>query len=272
MTEENNKIKSTVDAIMDNVIINYDDLSSLEMEEKITYYINSLVASLDEIPEKKDRQLSKTTKDILNNIEYYIALAVYDQVEEKVSIHIDSLSDTLHEEKIPYSAQEDLRETTVDVIMEDIGKYVAGCAYYKVRDQVDYFIGCLFMELRIQEILPREEVKDEVDDVLCKLKELDIEINARKMLDCALEGKRIGPGEIDPQEQPEDLPFMEDIHYRPSMEDSVTERELDEQLSTYFREGGMKMYTGYYPSPPKKRSRDDSSDDENISCCRIKTC
>ena len=256
--DEKNIVKITVNNIMDNVMLQYDELSRTEMEDKIIYYINALVDSLDQSQVKEKQH--KTTIAFMNNIDDCIALAVYDQIEKIISIHIDTLLDNLYGENIFSGTKEDLRGNTIDAIMDDIGTYIAGCVFYKVRDKIDYLIGSLFTELRIEGVIPCTEVKDEVDDMISKIEHLEIKINSK--LDLPLEGKRIGFDEVDPEEEPED---------DPSMEDTFTEIELDQQLSTYFREGDMKMYTGYYPSPPKKRSRDNSSDDENSSCCRIKT-
>lgn len=264
MQVKNNTVKTTVDAIMDNVMIKYDDLSSIEMEDKITYYINNLVTSLVKSEENKENlHRYKTTNEIMDNIKDHLALFVYHQVKEKISTHIDILLDTLHKGDISFDL-EHLHETTRGAIMEDIRIYIAFSVFYKVQDQIDYFIGCLFNTLRIDGIIPR--VEDEVDNIISKIEDLVIKVNLNVYtsgrIDSSLEGKRISVNEVDPEEEPED-----DI----TMEDSFTESELDQQLSAYFREGGMKMNTGYYPSPPKKRSRDNNSDDENSLCGRIKT-
>jgi hypothetical protein len=175
------------------------------------------------------------------------------------------LLDDLRVEKVSTGVEENLRQITMDNIMGDIGKCIAGSTFYKVRDQIDYFIGCLYLDLRIEGIIPRVDIEDELSSISSKLEEMEIKVNpytyCQKNLDLPLEGKRIGPNETDPEEEADD---------ELSMEDSCSEAELDQQLNAYFREGGMKMYTGYYPSPPKKRSRNHSSEEENTSCCRIK--
>jgi hypothetical protein len=54
MEDKNKMIKTTVNAIMDNVIVNYDELSTTEMEDRITYYISLLINFIDTPEEVKE--------------------------------------------------------------------------------------------------------------------------------------------------------------------------------------------------------------------------